>query len=103
MSFIGNAPKPKPRAQNYQISSSSNSHQGITFAGNNPKQKSQNYQISSNSSQGMSFIGKERRKDQEDRKIEEIFQEFVTWVTESMEIRKQPYIRVIAVFQGVKA
>ena len=51
----------------------------------------------------MSFIGKERRKDQEDRKIEEIFQEFVTWVTDSMEIQQESYLRVIAVFQGVKA
>ena len=51
----------------------------------------------------MSFIGKERRKDQEERKIEEIFKEFYAWVKDSMEIQDQPYLRVIAVFQGVKA
>ena len=51
----------------------------------------------------MSFVGKERRKDQEERKIEEIFKEFYDWVRDSMEIREQSYIRVIAVLQGVKA
>ena len=51
----------------------------------------------------LSFIGKERRRDQEERKIEEIFKEFYDWVKDSMEIQDQPYLRVIAVFQGVKA
>ena len=35
--------------------------------------------------------------------IDEIFKEFYDWVEDSMEIRDKPYIRVIAVFQGVKA
>ena len=35
--------------------------------------------------------------------IEEIFKEFYTWVRDSMEIQKESYLRVIAVFQGVKA
>ena len=51
----------------------------------------------------LSFAGKERRKDQEERKIDEIFKEFYTWVKESMEIQDKPYLRVIAVFQGVRA
>ena len=51
----------------------------------------------------LSFTGKERRKDQEERKIDEIFKEFYDWVEDSMEIRDKPYIRVIAAFQGVKA
>ena len=46
----------------------------------------------------LSFAGKERRKDQEERKIDEIFKE-----KESMEIQDKPYLRVIAVFQGVRA
>ena len=51
----------------------------------------------------LSFAGKERRKDQEERKIDEIFKEFYSWVKESMEIQDKPYLRVIAVFQGVRA
>lgn len=51
----------------------------------------------------LTFAGKERRRDQEERKIDEIFQEFYTWVNESMEIQKDSYLRVIAVFQGVSA
>ena len=51
----------------------------------------------------LSFTGKERRKDQEERKIEEIFQEFYDWVNDSMEIQDKPYLRVVAVFKGVGA
>ncbi len=51
----------------------------------------------------LSFAGKERRREQEERHIEEMFREFYTWVEDSMEIQNHPYIRVIAVFQGVRA
>lgn len=51
----------------------------------------------------LTFAGKERRKDQEERKIDEIFKEFYEWVNDSMEIQENPYLRVIAAFQGVKA
>lgn len=46
---------------------------------------------------------KESRKNQEVRHIDDLFEEFFTWVKESMEIQDNPYIRVIAVFTGVKA
>lgn len=46
---------------------------------------------------------KERKKEQEVRYIDELFDEFFTWVKESMEIQDNPYIRVVAVFTGVKA
>jgi hypothetical protein len=51
----------------------------------------------------LSFIGKERRRDQEERRIDDIFDSFFEWVNDSIEIKNRPYIRVIAVFQGVKA
>lgn len=51
----------------------------------------------------LSMFGKERKRDQEVRHIDELFDEFFTWVKESMEIQDNPYIRVIAVFTGVKA
>jgi len=51
----------------------------------------------------LSLFGKERKLDQELRHIDELFNEFFTWVTESMEIQNNPYIRVIAVFTGVSA
>ena len=49
----------------------------------------------------LSIFGKERKRDQEVRHIDELFDEFFTWVKESMEIQDNPYIRVIAVFTGV--
>ncbi len=49
----------------------------------------------------LSFVGRDSRREKEDRKIEELFREFYTWVDESMEIQNKPYTRVIAVFQGV--
>ena len=49
----------------------------------------------------LSILGKERKRDQEERHIDELFEEFFTWVEESMEIQDNPYIRVIAVFTGV--
>ena len=51
----------------------------------------------------LSMFGKERKRDQEVRHIDELFDEFFTWVKESMEIQDNPYIRIIAVFTGVKA
>lgn len=50
----------------------------------------------------LSIFCKERKRDQEIRHIDELFDEFYTWVRESMEIQDSPYIRVIAVFTGVK-
>ncbi len=51
----------------------------------------------------LSLFGKERKREQEVRHIDELFDEFFTWVKESMEIQNNPYIRVIAVFTGVSA
>ena len=51
----------------------------------------------------LSFFGKEKRQDAEQRHIDKIFDEFFEWVNESMEIEDVPYIRIIAVFTGVEA
>ena len=51
----------------------------------------------------LSFFGKNQRQDQENRHVDEIFEEFFTWVKETMEIQNNPYIRITAVFTGVDA
>jgi hypothetical protein len=49
----------------------------------------------------MSLFEDERRKSQQERKVEEIFNSFVYWVKDTLEIENNPYLRVIAVLTGV--
>lgn len=42
-----------------------------------------------------------RRREQEIRRVDAIFDQFVDWVRETLEIEENPYIRVIAVITGV--
>ena len=49
----------------------------------------------------LSIFGNSKRKDAETRHIDTIFDEFESWVKDSMEIEDVPYIRIIAVFTGV--
>ena len=52
----------------------------------------------------LSFFGKEKRQDAEQRHITKIFDDFYEWVNESMELEKDhPYIHVVAAFTGVHA
>ncbi len=52
----------------------------------------------------LTFFGKQKQKDAEQRHIEQIFDIFFEWVRESMEIEADhPYIRIVAAFTGVKA
>lgn len=51
----------------------------------------------------LSMFGAEQRKEREQRKIDEQFNRFINWVQDSMTIQNNPYIRIIAVFTGVKA
>lgn len=44
-----------------------------------------------------------RRREKEEREVDELFDSFTDWVHESMEIQDNPYIRVVAVFTGVSA
>ena len=50
-----------------------------------------------------SMFGQNARREREERKIEDLYKQFYDWVEESVEIKNEPYTRIIAVFQGVKA
>jgi len=49
----------------------------------------------------LSLFVDERRKSEGERKVEKLFNDFVTWVSDTLEIEDNPYIRVIAVLAGV--
>lgn len=52
----------------------------------------------------LSFFGKQKQKDAEQRHIDQIFKAFFEWVRDSMDIEADhPYIRIAAVFMGVNA
>lgn len=48
----------------------------------------------------LSLFESERRKNEEERKIDALFNSFVEWVTDTLTIKDNPYIRVIAVAMG---
>ena len=56
------------------------------------QQKHKNYQLS--------LFEDERRKTERERKIDKIFENFVDWVKDTLEIENNPYIRIIAVMIG---
>ncbi|MDR0949679.1 MAG: hypothetical protein LBM69_09215 [Lachnospiraceae bacterium] len=49
----------------------------------------------------MSLFEDERRKTEKERMVEKIFNDFMNWVKDTLEIENNPYIRVIAVLAGV--
>ncbi|HEY8343645.1 MAG TPA: helicase-related protein [Bacillota bacterium] len=49
----------------------------------------------------LSLFESERKRNEEERKIEEIFTRFTNWVRDTLEIEDNPYIRIIAVLTGV--
>ena len=52
----------------------------------------------------LTFFGKQKQKDAEQRRIDQIFKAFFEWVQESMDIEADhPYIRIAAAFMGVNA
>lgn len=52
----------------------------------------------------LTFFGKQKQKDAEQRHIDQIFDTFFEWVRESMDIEADhPYIRIAAAFMGVNA
>lgn len=50
----------------------------------------------------LSFLEGERTKNIKIREVERIFKEFADWVHDTLEIKDNPYLQVIAVFTGVK-
>lgn len=49
----------------------------------------------------MSLFESERKKSEQERKVDELFDKFEKWVTESLSIEDRPYIRFVAVLVGV--
>ena len=55
--------------------------------------KQKNYQLS--------LLRFDRQKTDKERQIDEIFNKFVNWVTDTLTIQNSPYIRIISVFKGM--
>ena len=49
----------------------------------------------------LSLFTDERRKSEAERRVDELFDSFTNWVKETLEIRNNPYIRIITVLTGV--
>lgn len=47
------------------------------------------------------MLGQQRRKSEREREIDELFQSFYDWERDSIEIKNNPYIQIIAVVTGV--
>jgi SNF2 family N-terminal domain protein len=50
----------------------------------------------------LSLFTDERRKSEAERRVDELFDSFTKWVKETLDIRNNPYIRIITVLTGVK-
>ena len=49
----------------------------------------------------LTLFEQERKLEEKNRSIDELFEEFIGWVTETLTIQDNPYIRIIAVLTGV--
>lgn len=49
----------------------------------------------------MTLFEDERKLEEKERSVDELFNKFINWVTESLTIQDNPYIRIVAVFSGV--
>jgi len=50
----------------------------------------------------LSLFDNERMKSAKEREVEQIFREFTEWVRDTLEIKDNPHLQVIAVITGVK-
>ena len=55
--------------------------------------KHKNYQLS--------LFESERKKSEQERLIDELFDKFTSWVTDALTIQNNPYIRIVAVLKGM--
>lgn len=60
---------------------------------NGLKDKHKTYQLS--------LFESERKKDEEERRVDALFNTYIDWVHETLEIEDNPYLRVVAVLMGV--
>ncbi len=49
----------------------------------------------------LSLFENERKKSEQERKVEQIFAQFTDWVKDTLEIENNPYLRIVAVLMGV--
>lgn len=49
----------------------------------------------------LSLFENERKRSEQERLVDELFDKFTTWVTETLSIQNNPYIRIAAVLKGV--
>ncbi|MGC7872069.1 DEAD/DEAH box helicase [Desulfosporosinus sp. SYSU MS00001] len=49
----------------------------------------------------LSLFESERKKSEQERKVEQIFINFTDWVKDTLEIENNPYLRIVAVLMGV--
>lgn len=47
----------------------------------------------------LSLFENERKRSEQERKVDELFKKFITWVTDTLTIQNNPYIRIIAVLR----
>ena len=50
----------------------------------------------------MSLFESERKKGEQERMVDELFDRFTNWVTDTLEIQNNPYIRIVAVLEGIE-
>lgn len=48
----------------------------------------------------LSLFENERKRSEQERKVDKLFDKFTTWVTDTLTIQDNPYIRIIAVMKG---
>jgi len=49
----------------------------------------------------LSLFENERKKNEQERKVDELFDKFSSWVTDTLSIQNNPYIRIATVLKGV--
>ena len=49
----------------------------------------------------LSLFESERKKSEQERMVDELFDKFINWVTDALSIQNNPYIRIVAVLKGV--
>ena len=50
----------------------------------------------------MSLFESERKRSEQERMVDELFNRFTNWVTDTLEIQDNPYIRIVAVLEGIE-
>ena len=49
----------------------------------------------------LTLFEQERKLEEKERSVDELFDRFISWVTDTLTIQNNPYIRIVAVLTGV--